>query len=398
MLNPFRGASETFYIVLAAMLGLIVIDLAAGLGPTWFAIAAVAVILVAMAMRMVQFRALRRQSRELHLRSAPAHVGSSAERRVLVVANDTLGEEGLLEVIEKLGSAPHTQVLVLAPALISPGARLTGAIDRSLVQARVRLGAALDLVGRHLNVAGEISEAEPLEAVADSVAAFAADEIVIATRRGRVWRGLEPRLAGLVRERFAVPVRHLVVDPGAVAFESDRDTEADYRQESYEIVSRKGMVVLQRALGGAGILAAMLMSMVALVQSSNNRQAGPTSTVKLAAATTPAKVIDVSVLPESKLAPDGRKHDAFTVTQFDVKVGQPLKLRIDNTDNQPHSITAPAAGVDIVAQPGTHVYTLVVTKAGKFLWFCRFPCDTAGKVAGWGMRNPGYMSGYITAS
>jgi heme/copper-type cytochrome/quinol oxidase subunit 2 len=58
----------------------------------------------------------------------------------------------------------------------------------------------------------------------------------------------------------------------------------------------------------------------------------------------------------------------------------------------PHSITAPAAGVNIVVMPGVHTYTLVVKRAGTFLWFCTFQCDE------WAMQHPGYMSGYITAS
>ncbi len=90
------------------------------------------------------------------------------------------------------------------------------------------------------------------------------------------------------------------------------------------------------------------------------------------------------------------EHDAFTKTDFAVKVGQPLKLTIDNTDNQPHSITSLGAGVNIIIQPGTHTYTLIVAKAGRFFWHCVFPCDSDAK--GWAMQQPGYMGGYITAS
>ena len=83
-------------------------------------------------------------------------------------------------------------------------------------------------------------------------------------------------------------------------------------------------------------------------------------------------------------------------TEFAVKVGQPIKLRIDNTDNQPHSITAPEANVNIIAMPGIHTYVLYVTKPGRYLWFCVFPCDSNAN--GWAMKHQGYMSGYITAT
>jgi heme/copper-type cytochrome/quinol oxidase subunit 2 len=103
-----------------------------------------------------------------------------------------------------------------------------------------------------------------------------------------------------------------------------------------------------------------------------------------------AKVVDLSVIPEYKRGPEGEKHDVFTTTEFTVRAGQPQKLRIDNTDDVPHSITAPEAGINIVVTPGTHTYTLLVKQPGRYLWFCTFVCDE------WAMEHPGYMSGYIT--
>ena len=282
-------------------------------------------------------------------------------------------------------------MLLLVPALISPGARLTGAVDSLLDQARVRLKTALDRVGRDRVVAGEVSEADPLEAVEDTFATFAPDEVIVSTRWERAASGLEPRLAGLVRERFAVPVRHLVFEPGSAAQEPDKDTEARYRHEFGDAAARRfGLKVL----AGAGILAAVLMSMVALVKSSERQEARAASrAAQLAAALPPvAKMVALSVIPEGKLGPEGEKHDEFTITEFAVRAGQPQELRIDNTDTQPHSITAPEAHVNIVVMPGTHTYTLLVKQEGRFLWFCTFRCDE------WAMQHPGYMSGYITVS
>jgi hypothetical protein len=215
--SPFHSEQEAFRFLLLLIAALLPIVLAAALGPTWLALAVLAVIGGALALRMAQLRMRKRRSRELPLKSAPAHLGPAAERRVLVVANDTLSEEALLSEVKRLASAPRTHVLLLAPALISPGARLTGAIDRPLDQARVRLEAALDRIGHDFDVTGEISEADPLEAIEDTFATFAADEVIVSTRRERAGSGLEPRLAGLVRERFAVPVRDLVFEPGAGA-------------------------------------------------------------------------------------------------------------------------------------------------------------------------------------
>jgi heme/copper-type cytochrome/quinol oxidase subunit 2 len=187
-----------------------------------------------------------------------------------------------------------------------------------------------------------------------------------------------------------VPVRHLVFEPGSAAQEPDRETEAGYRHEFGEAAARRFGL---KALAGAGIVAAVLMSTVALVQSSERQEARAASqaAAQLAAGLPPvAKVVSLSVIPEYKRGPEGEKHDAFTVTEFSVRTGQPQELRIDNTDTVPHSITAPEAGINIVIMPGTHTYTLLATHTGRFLWFCTFRCDE------WAMEHPGYMSGYIT--
>jgi hypothetical protein len=389
--SPFHSEQEAFRFVLLLILALVPIVLAATLGPTWLALVVLAVILAALAARVAQLRMRKLRGLELPVKMAPPHLGSAAERRVLVVANDTLSEEALLSEVERLASVPRTRVLLLVPALISPAARLTGSVDGLLDQARVRLKTALDRVGHGLVVAGEVSEADPLEAIEDAFATFVPDEVIVSTRWERAASGLEPRLAGLVRERFAVHVRHLVFEPGSAAQEPDEDTEARYRHEFGEAAARKFGL---KALAGAGILAAVLMSMVALVQSSERREARASQAAAEQAAALPpvAKMVGLSVIPEYKRGPEGEKHDAFTTTEFAVHAGQPQELRIDNTDDVPHSITAPEAGVNIVVRPGTHTYTLLVRQPGRFLWFCAFRCDE------WAMQHPGYMSGYITVS
>jgi plastocyanin len=391
--SPFHSEQEAFRFLLLLTLALIPVVLATALGPTWLALVVLAVVLGVLALRVAQLRMRKVRGLELSVKMAPPHMGSAAERRVLVVANDTLDEEALLREVERLACVPDTHLLLLVPALITTGARLTGAIDGLCDQARVRLKTALDRAGDHgLVVAGEISEADPLQAIEDTFATFAPDEVIVSTRSEQAASGLEPRLAGLVRERFAVPVRHLVFEPGSAAQEPDEDTETRYRHEFGEAAARKFGL---KALAGVGILAAVLMSMVALVQSSERDEARAASQIAAAqAAALPpvAKLVDLKVIAAYKRGPEGEKHDAFTTTEFTVRAGQPQQLRIDNTDSVPHSITAPEAGVKIIVMPGTHTYTLLVKQPGTFLWFCTFVCDE------WAMQHPGYMSGYITAS
>jgi hypothetical protein len=392
MRSPFHSEREAFRFLMVLIVAVLAVVLAAALGPGWLALLVLGLMFGAVALRWAQLRMRKVRGLELPVKMAPPHVGPATERRVLVVANDTLGEEALLGEVERLASMPDTRVLLLAPALISSASRVTGAVDKLLDQTRVRLGTALDRVGHEPVVAGEVSAAGPLQAIEDAFATFSPDEVVVSTRWDDAAGGLQPQLGSLVRERFAVPVRHLVFESGSAAREPDRDTEAAYRHGVGEAAARRFGL---RALAGAGIAAAVLMSMVALVHSSERQEARAASQVaaERAAAEPPvATQVSLSVVPEYKRGPEGEKHDAFTVTEFTVRVGHPQKLRIDNTDTVPHSITAPAAGVNIVVMPGVHTYALVVKRTGTFLWFCTFVCDE------WAMQHPGYMSGYITAS
>ena len=393
MRSPFHSEPEAFRFLLVVVLALVPIVLAAALGPTWLALVVLAVVLGGFAARAAQVRMRKLRSPDLPVKMAPPHLGSAAERRVLVVANDTLSEEALLCEVERLGLAPRMHVLLLVPAVITPAARLTGAVDSPLDEARARMQAALDRVG-HDNVAGKVTGEDPLEAIDDTFATFVPDEVIIATRWEQTAGGLEPRLAALVRERFAVPVRHLVFEPGSAAQEPDEGTEARYQREFGAAAARKFGL---RALAGAGILAALVMSLVALARTTPNTTTLATANQAAAALPTSApsaqtNVIELKVIASGKNGPDGKLHDDFTVTEFHVTVGQPLTLRIDNTDTVPHSITSPEAGVSIIVLPGTHDYTLLVKQAGKFEWHCVFPCDP------WSMAHVDYMRGFITAT
>ncbi len=171
-------------------------------------------------------------------------------------------------------------------------------------------------------------------------------------------------------------------------------------QEKFDaIVDRDSRVVLA-ILAAVAIVAALAMSTVALVLSSGSKSTTvETRTVTAAAAnptTTAATLIRLSVEGGSKRGPDGKLHDAFSKTNFNVKVGQAVRLQIDNKDNAPHSITSAEAGVSVIALPGIHTYTMLVKAAGRFEWVCILPCDS--EAAGWAMTHPGYMAGYITAS
>jgi hypothetical protein len=207
MRNPGRSEQDAFRFLLFVLVTAVPVAIAASLGSTWLALT-----LLALTLAFVAVRALRPHPPHVRLKSAPAHVGAADERRILVVANDTLGEDGLARELERLASLPRTHVRVLVPALVSRRARWTSVIDRAHEEAKRRVDAALLRVP-NTGTTGQVSDAEPLQAIEDTLITFPADQIVVATRREAHGEGLEPRLADFVRARFAVPVERLVFEP-----------------------------------------------------------------------------------------------------------------------------------------------------------------------------------------
>ncbi len=183
-----------------------------------------------------------------------------------------------------------------------------------------------------------------------------------------------------------------------------RETEEHDQADFDAAVNRDGKIVLSW-LGGIGIVLALLLSILALTKSADRNTvtitsgAAPPATTSVpsgTAGTVPTKTISLEVIPGGKLGPDGIKHDYFTKTNFEGKVGQKIDLKIDNTDEGEHSITSPEIGVNIIVKPGIHTYEIVVKEKGRFSWFCVIPCDDQAN--GWAMQHAGYMSGYITAT
>ena len=183
------------------------------------------------------------------------------------------------------------------------------------------------------------------------------------------------------------------------------DPSVEIRDQSRfdQEVNTKGRLAIQIAAGVA-IFAALMMSIIALVKSSQHVESAssaastpvlkqsPAAAAALAAPTAAAVTIKTTIVPEGKKGPEGEKHDVFSVTNFNAKVGQPMKIIVDNTDDTNHSITSPEAGVNVITTPGVHTYTVVITKAGKFSWACVVPCDN------WAMQHAGYMAGYFNVT
>jgi hypothetical protein len=152
------------------------------------------------------------------MQTASPQRGDPDERRILVVANETVGGEALREQIERRGEGRRTQVLVVSPALNSPIRHWASDEDPAREEARKRLETSLDRLRQTgIEARGQVGDADPLQAIEDAVRTFGPDEIIISTHPEGRSHWLERGVVSGARERFAVPITHVVVDLEAEA-------------------------------------------------------------------------------------------------------------------------------------------------------------------------------------
>ena len=132
-------------------------------------------------------------------------------RRILVIANETLGGAALHETVTA-SAQDGGEVLVVAPALNNRLRHWLSDSDEARRCASERLLACLAaLESADVDAEGMVGDADPLQAALDALALFPADEIVVAThpagRSNWLARGLVERL----RETCELPILHVTV-------------------------------------------------------------------------------------------------------------------------------------------------------------------------------------------
>jgi len=207
MRNPLRSEAEAFRFLVVVIVGALVIVGAAYIN-TWVGVAAAAIVVGGVAWWL-----LRAPSGEP---PAPRLASATPEgmHRILVVANETVGGRRLREEVTRRAQARgQTEILVVAPALNSPVRHWVSDEDtaRAAAAERVRTSVA-GLAETGLVVRGDVGDGEPLQAIEDALRTFGADEIVISTHPEGRSHWLEQGLVDEARERFAVPITHVVVD------------------------------------------------------------------------------------------------------------------------------------------------------------------------------------------
>lgn len=130
--------------------------------------------------------------------------------RLLIVANQTCPCPALVEYAADVVERPG-EVLVLAPALNSRARHWVSDTDAAAVaRAQDRLAEALQaLAARGVCARGEIGDADPFQAITDTLRVFDAGAIVVSTHPQGRSHWLERDLITRARAAFGVPIVHL---------------------------------------------------------------------------------------------------------------------------------------------------------------------------------------------
>ena len=208
MKNPLRDEASAFQVVLITLAGAVLVVVAAWIN-TWLGLA-VFIVLVGAALWAIRGGLMQRPPQ--------AHVvrDEGRARRILVIANETVGGDELLAMLGLKAESVDEEMLLVCPALNSRVRTWTSDEDPARAEAQERLDASLArLAAAGVSARGEIGDGDPLQALEDALREFPADEIVVSTHPPGRSHWLEQGVVEQARLRYDVPVTHVVVDLAA---------------------------------------------------------------------------------------------------------------------------------------------------------------------------------------
>ena len=133
-------------------------------------------------------------------------------RRILVIANETVTGTVLHEAIRFRARNVGGEVLVVVPALNSRMRPWMSDVDGARRATEERLARSLErFAAAGIQARGQIGDGDPMQAIADALGVFAADEIIIATHPGARAPGLAH--AHVPRARLQQQPEYIATDP-----------------------------------------------------------------------------------------------------------------------------------------------------------------------------------------
>jgi hypothetical protein len=208
MKNPLRSEAEAYRFLLATIVYFGAIVLAALVGGTWWGVGVFVVLTV---VALIWF--FQRDELPPPPKTGPRRPSAEDEKRILVVANETVGGQKLRDLIRERSEGVREEVLVVSPALNSPLRTWTSDEDGARATAQERLDSSLaQLRGAGINARGKVGDGDPLQAIEDALRTFGADEVIVSTHPEGRSNWLERGVVDGARARFTVPITHVVVD------------------------------------------------------------------------------------------------------------------------------------------------------------------------------------------
>jgi GABA permease len=132
--------------------------------------------------------------------------------KVLVLASEPVSGE-MLKVAIGEERAKGAEVLVVAPALNSRLRFWMSDPDPAIERAEAVQEETVERMDEEgIDAAGDTGESDPVLAIQDTLQTFAADQIVLFTHPSGDRNWLEEGVVDEIKERFDIPVAHLVVE------------------------------------------------------------------------------------------------------------------------------------------------------------------------------------------
>jgi GABA permease len=133
-------------------------------------------------------------------------------RRLLVVVDQPCTTPEVCASVRRYVGADRVDALVIAPAHGSPDTQWYVDDDAARADATHRLRACVAcLAGDGIRAGGQLSDPDPVQAIADALYEFPADEIVIVTASQRPSTWLRRNVVDRARRRFEQPIAHVVM-------------------------------------------------------------------------------------------------------------------------------------------------------------------------------------------
>jgi hypothetical protein len=206
--NPFRSEAEAYRFVLGTVVYFAAIVIATAVGGRWWGLGVFVVVTVA-----VLLWVFRREVRERPVVAPSRSRSVEGERRILVVANETVAGGALRDAIKAAAEGARANVLVVSPALNTKLKHWTSDEDQARAAAEDRLARSCrELERLEIDARGEVGDADPLQAMEDAQRTFGAEMIIISTHPEGRSNWLERGVVSGARKRFTVPITHVVVD------------------------------------------------------------------------------------------------------------------------------------------------------------------------------------------